>query len=152
MGHPNARLTPADRHLFVHPIEQEGWPDAHTADSMSVPRATAYKWLKRWCVEGTADLEDRTSRPKHYPHHTRPCKVDQVLGLRQQKWEPHRIGAVLGMARSTVYAILLRENRNRLRDFDSLSKRRIRRYERARPGGLIHIDVKKQGKIPPGGG
>jgi len=59
---------------------------------------------------------------------------------------------VLGMARSTLYAILVRENQNRLRDFDCMSKRRIRRYKRARPGKLIHVDVKKQGKIPPGGG
>jgi transposase InsO family protein len=152
MGHRNARLTPSGRRLLVERIEVHGWPVAHAADSMGVSRATAYKWVRRWRAEGEAGLEDRTSQPKRCPHRTGRRQVKRVLRMRRKGWGPHRIGAELGMARSTVYAILVREGQNRWCDFDKMTRRRIRRYERDRPGELIHVDVKKQGKVPPGGG
>ena len=153
MVHRNARLTPAGRRILVERIEVEGWPVAVAAESMGVSRETAYRWLRRWRSEGAAGLEDRASRPRRSPNRT-PLEVeDRICTLRtQHRWGPHRIAFALGMPRSTVERVLRRCGLSRLDAIDPPTRRVVRRYERDNPGELVHIDVKKLGRIPNGGG
>jgi transposase InsO family protein len=151
--HRNAPLTPVGRRLLVERIEREGWPVAVAAESMGVSRETAYRWLRRHRAEGIAGLEDRSSRPRGSPNQTAPEIEDRVCELRRtHRWGPHRIAYALGMSRSTVERVLRRRGLQRLEAIDPPTRRIIRRYERATPGELIHVDVKKLGRIPDGGG
>jgi transposase InsO family protein len=151
--HRNARLTPVGRRILVERIQDEGWPVAVAAESMGVSRETAYRWLRRWRSEGPAGLEDRSSRPHRSPNRT-PLEVeDRICELRiQRRWGPHRIAYALGMPRSTVERVLRRRGLRRLDAIDPPTRRVVRRYERATPGELLHVDVKKLGRIPDGGG
>lgn len=153
MSHRNARLTPAGRRILVDRIEVEGWPVAVAAESMGVSRETAYRWLRRWRSDGAPGLEDRSSRPRSSPNRT-PVEVeDEICALRRsRRWGPHRIAYALAMPRSTVERVLRRRGLSRLDVIDRPTKRIVRRYERAAPGELIHVDVKKLGRIPDGGG
>jgi transposase InsO family protein len=153
VSHRNARLTPAGRRILVGRIDAEGWPVAVAAESMGVSRETAYRWLRRWRTEGVAGLEDRSSRPGRSPNQT-PVEVeDRVCELRvRRRWGPHRIAYALSMPRSTVERILRRRGLTRLDAIDPPTRRIVRRYERATPGELVHVDVKKLGRIPDGGG
>ena len=118
---------------------------------MGVSRATVYKWLRRFREEGVAGLEDRSSRP-HRIHYVSDDIAEAVCRLRRQRrWGPHRISYELGVARSTVYAVLRRAGLHRLDRIDRVT-REIVRYERDCPGELLHVDVKKLGRIPDGGG
>lgn len=153
MVHRNAQLTPKGRRILVDRIVVEGWPVAVAAESMGVSRETAYRWLRRWRSEGVAGLEDRSSRPHRSPNRT-PVEVEErVCELRRtRRWGPHRIAYALGMPRSTVERILRRRGLSRLEMIDPPTRQVVRRYERAAPGELLHIDVKKLGRIPDGGG
>lgn len=152
MGHPRAKLTLAGRRLLVERIEQEGWSAAVAAEAVGVARATAYKWVRRFRGEGIAGLVDRSCRPRRSPRALTPDQVRQIVRLRHAlKHGPHRLAAVAGHPRSTIYAVLRRQGCARLRDFDRPSGRPVR-YVRDRPGELLHLDVKKLGRIPPGGG
>jgi len=130
-----------------------GRPAAHVAAELGVSRATAYKWVRRFTAEGAAGLEDRSSRPCRQPSLT-PMSVEaQVVELRTtRKLGPAGIGMILGMPASTVHRVLQRRGLNRLAWMDRPTGRVIRRYERQRPGELVHVDVKKLGRIPDGGG
>ena len=152
MSHAKAKLTPAGRLLLVERIELEGWPPAHAAKMCGVSRATAYKWLARWRAEGIGGLKDRSSRPHSMPSKTTPEVEARVCELRRS-WRrgPHLIGGRLDMAPSTVHAILARHGLSRLSRLDRVTGDIIR-YERDHPGDLIHVDVKKLGRIPDGGG
>ena len=152
MSHGKAKLTPAGRLLLVERIERDGWPAAHAAAMSGVSRATAYKWLHRWRSEGVAGLHDRSSRPLAMPTRTAPELEAQVCELRRS-WRrgPHLLAGRLGMAPSTVHAVLVRHGLSRLSRLDRVTGDVIR-YERDHPGELIHVDVKKLGKIPDGGG
>ncbi|GGP44745.1 IS481 family transposase [Streptomyces sindenensis] len=120
---------------------------------MGVSRPTAHKWVRRWRAEGETGLADRSSRPRHTPHRTPRAVEARVCDLRRtRKLGPARIGPVLGLPASTVHRILTRHRLNRLSWIDRPTGTPIRRYERDRPGELIHIDVKKLGRIPDGGG
>jgi transposase InsO family protein len=150
--HANARLTPIGRLTLVMRIEG-GRPVAHVADEMGISRPTAYKWWRRWREEGELGLVDRSSRAHHCPHQTSPEIEAQIAELRQTlKLGPARIGYRLGVAPSTVHRVLCRRGLNRLKWMDRPTGRVIRRYERAHAGDLVHIDVKKLGRIPEGGG
>ena len=150
--HANARLTPIGRLTLCLRIEQ-GRPIAHVAPEMGVSRATGYKWWRRFCEEGLDGLVDRSSRPRRCPHRTSPALEAQIAELRRElKLGPARIGYRLGVAPSTVHRVLVRLGLNRLSWMDRPTGRVIRRYERARPGELVHVDIKKLGKIPDGGG
>lgn len=152
MAHRRAKLTPQGRLLLVQRVEVFGWAPAHAAEAAGVSRATVYKWLRRWREEGEAGLQDRPSRPKRCPHALPPSRVRQVLRARHRmKQGPHRLGPHLGMARSTVYGVLRRHGLSRLSHTDRPTGTPIR-YEKDRPGELLHLDVKKLGRIPPGGG
>lgn len=152
MSHGKAKLTPAGRLLLVERIERDGWPAAHAAAMAGVSRATAYKWLARWRAEGTAGLRDRSSRPHSMPTRTPPEREAAVIELRRS-WRrgPHLLGGRLGMAPSTVHAVLARHGLSRLSRLDRVTGDVIR-YERDHPGELVHVDVKKLGRVPDGGG
>lgn len=150
--HGNARLTPRGRLTLVLRVAA-GRPVAHVAAEMGVSRPTAYKWWRRWRAEGSGGLVDRPSRPRSCPHRTAPKLEAEIERLRRElKLGPARIGYRLGLAPSTVHRVLRRLGLNRLGWLDRPTGRLIRRYERAAPGDLIHIDIKKLGRIPDGGG
>ncbi|MFJ7281117.1 IS481 family transposase, partial [Kitasatospora sp. NPDC098663] len=152
MSHRNARLTIHGRRLLVERV-RSGRPVAHVAAEMGISRPTAHKWVRRWKTEGDAGLADRSSRPHTTPHRTAADIEARVCDLRRtRKLGPARIGPILGLPASTVHRILTRHRLNRLAWLDRPTGTLIRRYERDRPGELIHVDVKKLGRIPDGGG
>ncbi|MCX5277385.1 IS481 family transposase [Streptomyces virginiae] len=152
MSHRNARLTVFGRRLLVERV-RSGRPVAHVAAEMGISRATAHKWVRRWRTEGEAGLHDRSSRPRTTPHRTSAALEAQVCDLRRsRKLGPARIGPILGLPTSTVHRILTRHGLGRLAWLDRPTGEPIRRYERARPGELVHVDIKKLGNIPDGGG
>ncbi|MFF7183625.1 IS481 family transposase [Streptomyces sp. NPDC008121] len=152
MSHRNARLTVHGRRLLVDRV-RSGRPVAHVAAEMGISRPTAHKWLRRWHCEGESGLIDRSSRPHRTPHRTTAATEARICRLRQdRKLGPARIGPILGLPTSTVHRVLTRHRLNRLSWLDRPTGTVIRRYERDHPGELIHVDVKKLGRIPDGGG
>ena len=159
VSHANARLTVHGRALLVERI-LAGHRPADVAHQMGCSRATAYKWLRRLGGEGLSGLADRPSRAHRCPHRTPAALEARILAARRA----HRrgadwIGAELGLAASTVGRVLGRHQMPRLCDLDALTGQPVRRgpvsrvrYERERPGELVHVDVKKLGRIPEGGG
>jgi len=153
VSHASARLNLFGRELLIERVLEGGWTAAVAAEAAGVSRATVYKWLGRFRSEGLAGLGDRSSCPSHSPRRLSASVERRIVRLRQQrKLGPHRLGALLGVPRSTCYAVLRRHGVQRLDWMDRPTGEVIRRYERARPGELIHVDVKKLGRIPPGGG
>jgi transposase InsO family protein len=152
VAHRRARLTPFGRLLLVNRVLEEGWSVSAAAESMGVSRATAHKWLRRFQAEGLGGLEDRSSAPHRSPHALPAREVRRIVNARRRtKHGPHRLGPELGHPRSTIYAVLRREGLSRLSYLDRPTAIPLR-YEREHPGELVHIDVKKLGKIRPGGG
>ena len=151
MAHAKAKLTVLGRLLLVQRIEGDGWSPATAAEAQGVSRATAYKWLRRWRADGLAGLEDRSSRPHRSPTRT-PVEVEAAVIARRVECRqgPHRIGFELGVAPSTVHAVLRRAGISRLECLDGPTALPIR-YVRDRPGELVHVDVKKLNRLPPGG-
>jgi transposase-like protein len=138
---------------LVRRVVEQGRPVAHVAAEMNVSRATGYKWLARWRAEGRAGLADRLSCAHRQPRRTPPQVEQRILALRaDRKLGPARIAPLVGLAPSTVHAVLTRHGLHRLAWLDRPTGQLIRRYERPRPGELIHVDVKKLGAIRPGGG
>ena len=160
MSHRNARLNFRGRQLLVQRVRGQGWAVAHAAKAQGVSRQCAHRWIKRYDEEGEAGLHDRSSRPHHCPRQTRPEVEERVLACRReerrgQDW----IGPELGVPARTVSRILRRNAVPYLHECDPMTGEVIRaskttavRYERDRPGELVHMDVKKLGKIPDGGG
>lgn len=159
MPHANARTTFHGRLLIVQ-RSQAGWPQAHIAKAMGVSRKCVATWLTRFAAEGESGLVDRSSRPHHSPTRTSPEVEDRVVQLRVSgRGGPDAIAAQLGVPARTVSRIIDRRGLPRLAELDSITGQVIRaskatavRYERATPGELIHMDVKKIGRIPAGGG
>jgi len=150
--HGNARLTPLGRRTLIERIQQ-GRPVAHVAAEMGISRATAYKWWARFRREGWPGLQDRSSRPRGCPHQTsRPVERRIESLRRRRKLGPARIAGIVGVPHSTVHRVLVRLGLNRLRWIDRPTGRIIRRIVTTRPGELVHVDVKKLGRIPAGGG
>lgn len=152
MSHPKAKLTPAGRRLLVERVLVLGWSPAQTAEALGVSRATVYKWLTRYRNEGQAGLLDRVSRPARRPRALPPATIAQVLCERRRlRLGPHMLGPRLGLSRSTVYGVLKRHGLSRLSDLDRTT-REVIRYQKERPGELLHLDTKKLARIPEGGG
>lgn len=159
MSHANARTTFQGRLLIVQRY-QVGWPQAHIAKALGISRKCVKTWLDRYAAEGEAGLHERSSRPHTCPRRT-PAAVEQrIIDARQrERCGPDRIGAELGVPARTVSRVLARHRMPRLCTLDPLTGQVIRsskatavRYERDRPGELAHMDVKKIGRIPHGGG
>ncbi|GAB3657186.1 IS481-like element IS1649 family transposase [Nocardioides korecus] len=151
--HSNAALTPVARLKIARLIVDQGWPVARAAERFDVSWKTANKWAERYHLEGLAGMEDRSSRPHHRPNLTPAPMVRQIVHLRwKQRLGPVEIGDQLGIASSTVHAVLVRCGLNRLSHIDRVTGEPIRRYEHPHAGSLIHVDVKKLGKVPDGGG
>jgi transposase InsO family protein len=134
-------------------IVERGWPPARAAERYDVSWRTAKKWADRYRDEGPDGMLDRSSAPHRQPNRTPAPVVRKIVHLR---WK-QRLGAVeiadrLGLASSTVHAVLVRCRINRLSHIDRATGEPIRRYEHERPGDLLHMDVKKLGRIPDGGG
>ena len=150
--HPNAKLTPVGRALLVQRIAA-GRPVAHVAAEMGVSRQTAYRWWRRFLAEGADGLIDRCCRPRRSPTRTPRAVERRIERLRRRlKLGPVRIAYRLGLAPSTVYRVLCRLGLQRLRWLDRPTGRVVRRYEHAHPGDIVHLDIKKLGRIPAGGG
>jgi transposase-like protein len=153
MVHPNAPLSPEGRLRLVRLICDDGWPVARAAERFQVSRTTAYRWLSRYQQDGRAGLVDRSSRPRRMPRLTPAPVVRRIVHLRTtRRWGPVQIGARLGLAASTVHRVLVRVGRNRLAWTDRATGLPVRRYEHPSPGSLVHVDIKKLGNIPQGGG
>lgn len=150
--HANSPLTVRGRMMLVERIGS-GRPIAHVAAEMGISRKTATKWWRRFQEEGPDGLKDRSSRPRRCPHRT-PAKVEQrILQLRRRrKLGPARISSIVDVPTSTVHQVLARAGMNRIAWMDRPTGQVIRRIHTDRPGELVHVDVKKLGRIPPGGG
>jgi transposase InsO family protein len=153
MAHRNARLTVHGRRLLIQRVVTDGRPVAHVVKELGCSRATGYKWLARWRAEGAAGLADRPSVAHRLPGKTAPELEARICRLRTTvKRGPRRLAPLLGVPASTVHAVLTRHNLHRLAWLDRPTGQLIRRYERDRPGELIHVDVKKIGRLRDGGG
>ena len=151
--HSNAALTPRARLRLARLIVDHDWPPARAAERYDVSWQTADKWAERYRAEGPAGMIDRSSRPHRQPNRTPAPVVRKIVHLRwKQRLGPVEIGDRLGMPSSTVHAVLVRCRLNRLTHIDRATGEPIRRYEHERPGDLIHVDVKKLGRVPDGGG
>lgn len=159
MSHRNARTTFQGRLLIVE-RRRAGWPQAHIAAAMGISRKCVKTWLDRFAAQGEAGLRDRSSRPRTCPRRT-PAQVEQqIINLRRRERRgPDWIGAELGVPARTVSRVLARHRLPRLAVLDPITGQVIKaskttavRYERARPGELVHMDVKKLARIPAGGG
>ena len=159
VAHANARTTFHGRQLIVDRY-RAGWPQAHIAAAMGISRKCVRTWISRYAAEGTAGLLDRSSRPHTSPTRT-PVEVeDRIVELRdRERRGPDWLGAELGVPARTVSRVLVRRGQPRLAALDPMtgvvirsSKQTAIRYERGRAGELVHMDVKKLGRIPDGGG
>ena len=159
MSHANARLTVHGRLLLVQRVAS-GRPVAHVARELGISRQCAYRWVRRYAAGGRAGLADRSSRPRRMPRRTAPAVEARVVAARRGlRRGPAFVAQATGVPARTVSRILRRAGEPRLADCDPLTGQVIRaskatavRYERDRPGELVHVDVKKLGRIPDGGG
>ena len=142
--HNNARLTPRGREILISRLERGESPH-DVATAMGVSASTVYKWRRRYRAEGLAGLLDRSSRPNASPNRTPDDVETKVIALRKERRIYHRIAAETGVSLATVGRILTRHGLNRWRDLEPAEP--VRRYERARPGEMIHIDIKKLGRF-----
>ena len=161
MSHANAALTPKARLELGRLVVDRGWAVAQAADYYRVSWPTANRWARRYrelrdasaSPVTSAMLVDRSSRPAHSPTRTPEPLKRKIVHLRWKKaMGPVQIAGQLGMPASTVYRVLVRCRINRLSHIDRRTGEPIRRYERETPGSLVHVDVKKLGNIPDGGG
>lgn len=151
--HSNAALTVRARLRLARLVVEDGWSPARAAERFDVSWRTAAKWADRYRAEGPAGMVDRSSKPHHQPNRTPTPVVRKIVHLRwKQRLGPVAIADKLGMQASTVHAVLVRCRINRLTHIDRATGEPIRRYEHEHPGDLLHVDVKKLGKIPDGGG
>lgn len=160
MSHANARLTFHGRCLLVERVRVDRRPVSHVAKEMGVSRQAAHRWVARFDAEGVDGLRDRSSRPHRSPARTPAAVEARVLAARDElRAGRDRVADVTGVPARTVSRILARHGRPPIAALDPVTGVVIRasrvtpnRYERSAPGDLVHIDVKKLGRIPDGGG
>jgi transposase InsO family protein len=153
MPHRNAPLTETGRLRLARCVVEDGWPVRRAAERFQVSHTTARRWAERYREQGADGMGDRSSRPHHSPRRT-PCRTERrIIGLRvSARLGPARIAGRLGLNPSTVHQVLTRYGCPRLAHLDRASGVPVRRYEWPAPGDLVHVDVKKLGNIPDGGG
>ena len=142
--HGNAALSLNRRRLLCRRVVEQGWALNEAAAAAEVSARTAGKWVGRYRVEGEAGLLDRSSAPRRVANRTPEDRVQAIAALRRLRFTGEQIAELLGMPETTVSGILTRIGMGRL---GRLGLEPERRYERRRPGELIHIDVKKLGRI-----
>jgi transposase InsO family protein len=143
--HRNARTCPRSRRLLADRVLVCGWSLAAAAEAAGVSERTAWKWVDRFRREGEAGLEDRSSAPASVPGRTPPDREQLILLLRELRFTGPEIAETVGMPLSTVGAVLARHGLGKLPRL--APEEPANRYERPRPGELVHVDVKKLGKI-----
>jgi transposase InsO family protein len=139
--HKNARTTPFSRAEIIRRIIVLRETPRAVATALGVSERTVAKWLARYRAEGEAGLADRSSRPHEMPRATPADRVEQVIALRRQRITGKQIATTLNLSPATVSRVLRKARLSRMRDLDPPEP--VRRYERAHPGELIHIDIKK---------
>ncbi len=160
MSHANAQLTPAGRLRLAQLVVDKGWTLARAAERWNCSVTTAKRWADRYRQAGRAGMVDRSSRPVSSPHRTPTRRERRIVGLRvSRRWGPARIAYRLGMAVSTVHKVLRRYDCPPLAWTDPATgvrikwaRRRVHSYVHDAPGDLVHVDIKKLGRIPDGGG
>ena len=143
--HQNARLTLISRERMAKKVLEEGFTLKLAAASFNVSAKTAAKWVRRYREQGAAGLRDHSSRPRRLRQPTAPEWVSRVEALRRERWTGQRIALQTGLSRATVSRILRRLKLNRMRDLEP--KPPVERYEHAAAGDLLHLDIKKLGRI-----
>lgn len=147
MSHKNAKLTKRGRLAIVRRFER-GEPAEQIAEALGLARSTVFKWIQRYRLEGESGMADRTSRPSLMPTAMSDSLKARVEKLRRQRWTYDRIAAEIGRSRAAVARVAKERGIARL---DRLDPREpVIRYERAEPGELVHIDIKKLGRIERG--
>ena len=147
--HANAALSLNQRRRMVGRVIEEGWSLTKAAEAAEVSERTCSKWVGRYRAHGEAGLRDRSSAPKRIPHRTPVERVEVIALLRRLRMTSTEIAECLGMALSTVSAVLKRIGLGKLNRLQALEP--PNRYERRHPGELLHIDIKKLGRIGPKG-
>ena len=143
--HQNARLTVHSREQMARKVIEQGVTLKLAAASFNVTARTAGKWVRRYREQGAAGLGDRSSRPARLYRPTSSEQIERVEQLRRERWTGFRIAQQTGLSRATVSRILRRLKLNRIRDLEPAPV--IQRYEHAAPGDLLHLDIKKLGRI-----
>jgi transposase InsO family protein len=143
--HPNAKTTPLGRELLVDRVRRLGWSMQDAAQAAGISLRTGYRWLARERREGRSGLRDRSSRPRRSPRRVSGLRADRIERLRRRRLTGAQIASRLAMPRSTVAAVLQRRGLERLSRLTP--KPGVVRYERQRPGELLHLDVKKLGRF-----
>jgi transposase InsO family protein len=153
VSHANAKLAPRGRLELARCVVEDGWSLRRAAERFQVSATTAARWAGRYRSLGVAGMVDRSSRPHHSPRRT-PTRIERrIIKVRiLRRWGPARIAYLLGLHPSTVHRVLARYRLARLSWLDRATGHVVRRYEHTHPGDLVHLDVKKLGKIPDGGG
>ncbi len=152
MPHRNAPLTETGRLRLARCVVDDGWPLRRAAERFQVSPTTAQRWASRYRRDGEAGMSDHSSRPHHSPRRTPSRTERRIIKVRVlRRWGPARIAHLLHLNPSTVHRVLTRYGLAATH-LDRATGRVIRRYERDRPGELVHVDIKKLGNIPDGGG
>jgi transposase-like protein len=151
--HRNAPLSETGRLRLARCVVEDGWPLRRAAERFQVSPTTAARWAGRYCQLGAAGMAGRPSRPRTSPARTPVRTERRIVKLRvSERLGPARIAFRLGLNPSTAHRVLARYGCPPLAHLDRASGRCVRRYERAAPGELVHVDIKKPGNIPDGGG
>ena len=153
MVHRNAPLSETGRLRLARCVVDDGWSRRRAAERFQVSVTTVCRWVNRYLELGEAGMVDRSSRPHHSPNRTPTRTERRIIGVRlTRRWGPARIAYLLRLNVSTVHNVLRRYGIAKLRWLDRATGRVVRRMESAACGNLVHVDVKKLGKIPAGGG
>jgi transposase InsO family protein len=153
VSHANAALTPRARLKLARLVVDQEWPVARAAERYDVSWPTAKRWADRYRRLGPGGMSDASSRPHRSPGKTPQPVVRKIVHLRwKHRLGPVQIAARTGLAPSTVHQVLVRCRISRLSRIDRVTGEPVRRYEHDHPGSLVHVDVKKLGNVPDGGG
>lgn len=153
MSRSNAILAPKGRLMLAQCVVDDRWPLRRAAERFQVSVTTASRWASRYRKHGEAGMQDASSRPHKSPRRVSRHTERRILGLRvSRRWGPARIGYKLGLHPSSVHKVLSRCGMSKLAWQDRATGKNIRRYEHEAPGDMVHVDIKKHGRIPDGGG